>query len=214
MESPISGFPNLDEEEALSAAGYRHIAALDEAGRGAWAGPLYAAAVILPLERRDLAQALEGVRDSKLLRPKRREELLQTIRAVARAIGVGWASPQEIDDVGVVPATHMAMRRALAKLPLQPCALLIDHLQIPGLRVPQRSLSKADMRCLSVAAASIVAKVERDRYMAALDDQYPGYDMARHNGYGTRAHRQALAKLGPCAIHRMSWRPMREGWAK
>ena len=202
--------PDLHEELALYAAGHTHVAGVDEAGRGAWAGPVYAAAVVLPLGRDDLLDLLDGVRDSKQLSQGQREELLPVIREAAEAVGVGWADPAEVDDLGIVPATRRAMARAVAQLNGQVDALLIDYVRLPDLDLPQRSLPKADVHCLSVAAASLVAKVTRDRLMVALDDDFPGYGFARHKGYGTRQHREALARLGPLPIHRMSWRPMQE----
>jgi ribonuclease HII len=133
---------------------------------------------------------------------------------VAIAVGVGWAEASTIDRFGVVAATREAMSQALQALNRhmsgQAEALLIDHLVLPGVNLPQRSLPKADSRCLTVAAASIVAKVTRDDLMAALDEDYPGYGFARHKGYGTLQHRRALRELGPAPIHRMSWRPIRE----
>jgi ribonuclease HII len=209
--SPI---PDLAEEHTLRAAGHACVAGLDEAGRGAWAGPVCAAAVVLPLDREDLAHLLDGVRDSKLLTARRREVLLPVIYRVALAVGVGWAEPADVDQFGVVTATRQAMTRAVEALNGQMTgqaeALLIDHLQLPDLKLPQRALPKADCRCLTVAAASIVAKVERDRLMIALDEDYPGYGFARHKGYGTPQHRKALRELGPAPIHRMSWRPIRQ----
>ncbi|MEA3377253.1 MAG: ribonuclease HII [Chloroflexota bacterium] len=203
--------PDLSEERALQAVGFARVAGLDEAGRGAWAGPVCAGAVVLPLGDDRLPDLLDGVCDSKLLTAERREALLPTIYEVATAVGVGWGSPGEIDVWGVVPATRLAMARAVEELKGQVDALLVDYLQLPDLDLPQRSLAKADCLCLSVAAASIVAKVERDRLMIALNEDYPGYGLARHKGYGTPEHREALAELGPSWIHRVSWRPMREG---
>lgn len=198
--------PDLQEELALLAAGYARVAGLDEAGRGAWAGPVCAAAVVLPLERPDLRQVLNGVRDSKQLSPARREQLLAGILAVAEAVGVGWATPVEVDQVGIVKATRLAMARAVASLNGWVDALLVDYLTLSELDLPQRALAKADACCLSVAAASIVAKVERDRLMVALDRDFPGYGFAQHKGYGTSQHREALARLGPSPLHRTSWR--------
>lgn len=202
--------PNLDEELALRATGFNRVAGLDEAGRGAWAGPVCAAAVILPLEQPDLLNVLKGVRDSKELTPKQRDELLPIVRETALAVGVGWGEPDEVDEWGIILATRKAMGRAVERVEERVDALLVDHLRLPGLNLPQRSLPKADCRCLSVAAASIVAKVERDGLMIALDEDYPGYGFAQHKGYGTPQHREALARLGPSPIHRMSWRPMRQ----
>jgi ribonuclease HII len=201
--------PDLSQELALYAAGHTRVAGLDEAGRGAWAGPVCAAAVVLPLDRPDLLDSLAGVRDSKQLGPARREALLPLVLEVADAVGVGWATPGEVDELGIVPATRRAMVRAVGQLGVQVDALLIDHVRLPSIDLPQRALPRADDRCLSVAAASIVAKVERDRLMVALDGEFPGYGLARHKGYGTRQHREALARLGPSSIHRTSWRPFR-----
>jgi len=200
--------PNLREELSLFNAGHTRVAGLDEAGRGAWAGPVCAAAAVLPLEQTDLHDLLAGVRDSKQLSPARREALLPLILEVAEQVGVGWATPGEVDEVGIVPATRRAFARAVARLDGQVDALLLDYVRLPELDVPQRALPKADARCLSVAAASIVAKVTRDRLMVALDEDFPGYGFAHHKGYGTRQHREALDRLGPCPIHRMSWRPL------
>ena len=202
--------PDLCEELALCAAGHTRIAGLDEAGRGAWAGPLCTAAVVLPLGRADLPEALASVRDSKLLSPAQREALLPVVLEVAEAVGVGWASPAEVDEWGIVPATRRAMARAVTQLDGHVDALLVDYVRLPDLNLPQRALPKADAHCLSVAAASIVAKVTRDRLMVKLDRDFPGYGFARHKGYGTHQHREALARLGPSPIHRMSWRPLRE----
>lgn len=202
--------PDLREERALQAAGALRVAGLDEAGRGAWAGPVCAAAVVLPLQRPDLLEILASVRDSKLLTPARRETLWATVRRTALGCGVGWATPAEVDELGIVCATQMAMVRALGQLTDAVDALLIDHLRLPEIALPQRALPHADARCLSVAAASIVAKVERDRLMEALDGDFPGYGFARHKGYGTRQHGEALRRWGPTPLHRMSWRPLLE----
>jgi ribonuclease HII len=206
--------PDLQEELGLRAAGYGRVAGVDEAGRGSWAGPVFAAAVVLSVERADLSDLLAGVRDSKLLTAGRRESLFPCIVNVAEAVGIGQASAQEIDDWGIVPATQRAMARAVAQLQTTVDALLIDYLVLPDLSIHQRALPKADVRCLSVAAASIVAKVARDRHMVALDEQFPGYGFARHKGYGTPEHREALARLGPTPMHRLSWEPLREANAQ
>jgi ribonuclease HII len=200
--------PDLREELLLCSAGHRRVAGIDEAGRGPWAGPVCAAAVVLPLSQHDLPTLLSGVRDSKTLSPSRRDALLPRITDVAETIGVGWALSGEVDAVGIVTATQRAMKRALARLIGPVDALLIDYVDLSGYHLPQRSLAKADLKCLSVAAASIVAKVARDRLMVRLDRAYPGYGFATHKGYGTQRHAEALARLGPCPIHRMSWRPL------
>jgi len=201
--------PDLCQEWALYRQGYTRIAGVDEVGRGPWAGPVYAAAVVLPLETPDLCERLAGVCDSKCLSPAVRETLAPRIWELALAVGLGSSSAAEIDACGIVEATRRAMMRAVEALPGGADALLIDHLRLPALGLPQVALPKADARCLSVAAASIVAKVERDRLMCRLDGEYPGYGFAAHKGYGTLAHRRALARLGPSPIHRMSWAPLR-----
>jgi ribonuclease HII len=201
--------PSLKLERQFRARGCALVAGVDEAGRGAWAGPVVAAAVILPLARRDLAVALQGVNDSKQLRPRVRERLYDVVRTVALAVGVGGAGPSEIDRAGIVAATRAAMERALAMLNPPPDALLIDGWHLHALTaLPQRALNYGDSISLSIAAASIIAKVSRDRAMAALDAQYPGYDFARHKGYGTRAHRTALEQLGVTEAHRRSYAPV------
>jgi ribonuclease HII len=181
---------------------------LDEAGRGAWAGPVYAAAVLLPLDQADLHAALEGVKDSKLLSPARREALVEVIYDVALGVGIGAATASEIDALGIVPSTRLAMARAIERLTPSPEALLLDYIELPGVNLPQRALAKADLHCLSVAAASIIAKVRRDQWMMLVEQWYRGYGFSRHKGYGTAAHRAALAQLGPSALHRKSWAPI------
>jgi ribonuclease HII len=202
--------PTLEVELALCVQGHRFVAGLDEAGRGAWAGPVVAAAVVLPLDRSDLEHALSGVRDSKQLSPLARDRLLDVIRQTALGIGVGVSAPAVVDREGVVPATRRAMQQALVRLSPQPECLIIDHVQLKSVPLPQIAFPKADARSLSVAAASIVAKVTRDRLMGLLDRCYPGYEFARHKGYGTAAHRAALVDLGPTPIHRMSYAPLRD----
>jgi ribonuclease HII len=206
--------PTLRQEARLSARGCRLIAGLDEAGRGSWAGPVVAAAVVLPVQELlakrsgSLAKLLAGVRDSKQLTPKQREEIEPRIRAAALAVGVGSVPPKEIDRLGIVAATRQAMALALADLSLIPDFLLIDALFLPDVHIPQKSIVKGDTLSLSIAAASIVGKVWRDRLMIALDAEYPGYGFARHKGYGTPQHRVALAQHGPSPIHRFSFAPL------
>ena len=186
----------------------QRVAGLDEAGRGAWAGPVVAAAVILPADER-VRGALAGARDSKQLSPAAREKLALRIRDAAMAVGVGRAGQQEIDALGIVPATRLAMQRALAALSIAPQALIIDALPLPGVALPQDAFPYADARSLSVAAASIIAKVTRDRWMADVAEaDFPGYGFAQHKGYGTRQHRAALARLGVCPLHRCTFRPV------
>ncbi len=200
--------PNLDIEKEIWATGQRHVAGLDEAGRGAWAGPVVAAAVILPPSRGDLTDALAGVRDSKLLSPRQREAQIPVIRETCVAVGIGMASARFIDRCGIVAATQQAMLMALHNLLIPPQYLLIDALHLPGVSTPQRALPKGDLRVLSIAAASILAKVFRDHLMIALDRYRPGYAFASHKGYGTAAHHAALSLLGPSTVHRLSFAPM------
>jgi ribonuclease HII len=199
--------PSLNEERAFWSAGFGLVAGLDEAGRGAWAGPVVAAAVILPCDER-VADALAGVTDSKQLAPARREALRGRIQQVALSWAVGSASSTEIDALGILAASQLAMARAVSGLSPAPEALLIDALTLPALALPQRAFVRADALSLSVAAASILAKTTRDALMCELDRELAGYGFARHKGYGTRDHRQALRRLGPCPIHRHTFRPL------
>lgn len=200
--------PDLVLERQLQKEGFASIAGLDEAGRGAWAGPLMAAAVILPLGRPDLAEILHGVRDSKQMTPAQRSRWAGAIREVAVAIGVGHCLPEEVDDLGPLVATRLAMERALTGLSLVPGHLLIDYLRLPEVSLPQTSLPQGDARVLSIAAASVIAKVTRDQWMVSLEEAYPGYGFARHKGYGTSQHRSALLRLGPSPVHRRSFSPV------
>lgn len=201
--------PTLEVERRLWAEGYQYLAGLDEAGRGPWAGPVIAAAVVLPPNTPDLEDQLAGVNDSKRLTPPQREVYFRRIHEVALAVGVGQATPQEIDRLGIVEATKLAMRRAIERLPRVPDYLLIDHLSL-ALPIPQESFVRGDARVLSIAAASIVAKVVRDDIMRAYDAQFPGYGFARHKGYGTAEHQRALRQFGATPIHRRTWEPVRQ----
>jgi ribonuclease HII len=212
MRNPSDGKPrpDLDVEHELIGDDCSLIAGLDEAGRGAWAGPVVAGAVILPLDRHDLAEALVGVRDSKQMTPTQREFWALTIRQIALAVGLGVASSQEVDQLGLIAATREAMARAIIDLGKQPEHLLIDHLPLPEIPLPQTVLTRGDARSLSIAAASVIAKIARDHMMVDLDEHHPGYGFARHKGYGTAQHRAALAHLGPCPSHRFSYAPVAE----
>ncbi len=200
--------PGLTHERDLAA--YGPVAGLDEAGRGAWAGPVVAGAVILPVERADLQQALKGVRDSKLCTPLQREHLYPVVLEVALAVAAGVADPGEIDRLGIVGATRLAMHRALVALRIQPSALLIDgqHMRLPASPLPQRCLSFGERHSLSIAAASIIAKVTRDRLMVEAETKYAGYGFAQNKGYGTAQHSLALQAIGPCDFHRRSFAPV------
>jgi ribonuclease HII len=214
MRSSALKTASLAHERDLRARGVSTIIGLDEAGRGAWAGPVVAGAVCLPLERDDLLALLSGVRDSKQLTPHRRAHLASRIVRVAAAWGVGTATSAEIDAIGIVPATRLAMERALAAAlvaaPLmRPAFLLLDAINWPQLALPHRALVRGDQQSLSIAAASIVAKVTRDQLMTDLDRHYPNYGFASHKGYGTAAHRAALAAYGMTPAHRASFAPLR-----
>jgi len=183
--------------------GYRLIAGLDEAGRGPLAGPVVAAAVILPTRCR-----LAGVDDSKQVSESARVHLYEVIIRRARAVGVGIATEQEIDCLSILEATRLAMRRALASLTPQADCLLIDAVILSNLAIPSRPIIKGDTLSISIAAASIVAKVTRDRMMAVYHQIYPDYNFLSHKGYGTEEHLQRLAQYGPCAIHRRTFAPV------
>jgi len=195
-------FPTLEFEQNLWKAGLTRIAGIDEAGRGAWAGPVAAAAVILPVDL-SLMQTLSRVRDSKLMTPLARETWAPRIKEAAVSWGVGFASAEEIDTLGILPATKVAALRALENL--LPDYLLTDYLIFPEIDLPQTALVKGDQRSLSVAAASVLAKTARDALMRKLDGQFPGYGFAQHKGYGTRLHQEAMNKLRRCEIHRKSF---------
>lgn len=210
--------PNLEYELAFWRDGYECVAGLDEVGRGALAGPVVAAAVIFrPLEpraarrwtRSKIFRDLARVNDSKQLSSATRQELFEPIRACARACAIGAASHLEVDDLGIVRASRLAMRRALDALAVTPDALVLDALVLPDLDVPQQGIIRGDALSLSIAAASILAKVTRDHLMCNLDAALPGYHFSEHKGYGTSAHLAALTALGPSPIHRRTFAPLR-----
>lgn len=201
--------PNLSLELPLWRGGVSRLAGLDEAGRGAWAGPVAAAAVILPVNE-SLLKILQGVRDSKQMTPLQRARWSEKIQEISITWGVGMSSNQEIDALGIVPATRLAMQRALQALQVSPDHLLIDALRLPEIEQPQTCLPHGDAISLSIAAASVLAKTARDTHMMTLDSQYPGYGFARHKGYGTAVHSTALQRLGACALHRFSFAPLKQ----
>jgi ribonuclease HII len=197
-------FPDLKFERSLWKKGLRWIGGIDEAGRGAWAGPVSAAVVILPREP-SLSRTLRGVRDSKQMTPLQREAWAPRIKEIALAWSVGFASAEEIDTIGILPATKLAATRAIESLSLSPDYLITDYLIFPEIPLPQTALVKGDRRSLTVAAASVLAKTARDTLMRKMDSEYPEYGLARHKGYGTPQHRAALAHWGMCSIHRKSF---------
>ncbi len=200
--------PTLEHELALQAQGYHMLAGLDEAGRGCWAGPVVAAAVMLGPAVFANPSLLAGVDDSKQLTALAREEGYRRIYSYATGIGVGLVPAYLIDAYGIVAATRLAMLTALLQLPYLPEALLIDALRLPNLSLPQLDLIKGDARSLSIAAASLVAKVTRDRLMRTADRAFPHYGFAAHKGYGTAAHQRALQTYGPCPLHRHTFAPL------
>ena len=192
--------PGREIEDALRAEGFETVCGVDEAGRGPLAGPVCAAAVILPR-----GVTIEGLDDSKKLTEKRREALYDVIIAAAEAYGVAFADVEEIEELNILGATYLAMNRAIAALDAGIDLALIDGNRNAGIEYPSRCIVKGDAKCVSIAAASVLAKVTRDRYMRALAEKYPGYGFERHKGYGTEAHYAAIRALGPCPEHRPSF---------
>lgn len=202
-ETPLTG-PNMQEEEAERAAGNYTVCGIDEAGRGPLAGPVVTAAVILPP-----GYELPGLNDSKKLTARKRELLYTALMEDARVLKcIAQATVEEIDKLNILRATHLAMARAAQGLPAPPDICLIDGLPVPGFPLPSRSIVKGDARCLSIAAASILAKVHRDHYMQKLANEYPQYGFERHAGYGTKAHMQAIQIHGITPHHRRSFAPV------
>jgi ribonuclease HII len=200
--------PDLSLENDLWKNQIDLIAGLDEAGRGAWAGPVVAAAVILPRDP-SIPVKLAGARDSKQLRPDQRSKLEPLIKQSVLTWGVGFASCQEIDELGILPATRLAMMRALDDLKMKPSHLLIDALFLPEIEISQTSLIKGDQRSLSIAVSSILAKTARDRWMVEYSKQAEAYAFEHNKGYGTRAHLAALERCGPCPQHRRYYAPIK-----
>ncbi len=198
--------PSEEFEGEARRRGFGRIAGLDEAGRGPLAGPVVAAAVVLPRGCR-----LMGLNDSKQLSSHERERLFEEIHARALGIGIGEASATEIDRINILQATRLAMTRALEALFPQPDCLLLDALRLPSISIPQRPIIKGDRLSISIAAASIIAKVYRDRRMGEYHQQFPQYEFQQHKGYGTSRHLSLLQQWGPCRIHRHSFRPLSQG---
>jgi ribonuclease HII len=196
--------PDFSFEVALWNLGLLWVAGIDEAGRGALAGPVAAAAVIFPVDL-TLSRRLAGVRDSKQMTALERQDWAERLPDLVLTYGVGFASHQEIDEFGIVPSTRLAVQRALEQLDVLPEHLLVDYLDLPGWEAPQTPLVKGDARSLSIAAASIFAKTARDALLCQYDREYPGYGFAAHKGYGTGRHRSAIERLGFSPIHRRSF---------
>lgn len=192
--------PTFQYERALLQDGYEAVVGVDEAGAGALAGPLVAGAVMLPLDSR-----IGGLRDSKTLSEKQKEELYEMVLQKSHAWGVGIVSVQEIYDLGLRPANLLAMKRAVEMIPSADFAL-VDAWEIKGLSIPQKGIVKGDAKVKSIAAASIIAKVTRDRIMKGEAEKYPEYGFDRHVGYGTKLHREMIEVHGPCPIHRLRYK--------
>jgi ribonuclease HII len=200
----MTDVPGLHLEQALWQKGIQHIGGLDEAGRGAWAGPVMAAVVVLPNDSR-IRLTLSGVRDSKQMTPRQREHWAVEIKSVSITWSVGIASAAEIDAIGILPATRAAMTRAIESLPLTPEHFLFDFIHWKDCPYPGEKLVKGETQSLSIAAASVLAKTARDAFMRELDAEYKEYSFARHKGYGTKIHQEAIARLGLSPIHRKSY---------
>lgn len=201
-----SNIPNLEYEQHLWQTGIKNIAGIDEAGRGPLAGPVVAAAVIFD----EHSGIIEGINDSKRLTPKKREALYDVIMENAKSVGVGIVDSEEIDRINILQATYKAMRKSVGRLNVKPDHLLIDGKPIPDKIYPSTAIVGGDTKCYSIAAASIIAKVYRDRLMRELDTVFPHYGFAKHKGYGTKQHRNAIEKYGPCPIHRKSFAGVKE----
>jgi ribonuclease HII len=202
--------PDLSFERKLWDQGLKFVAGVDEAGRGALAGPVAAGAVVLSSEAPDLFNDLHGVRDSKEMLPEARDTWAGVIKSVAVGWGVGFASAVEIDQIGIVSATCLAASRALAKLNGIVEHILVDYITLPAVSIAQTPLIKGDARSLTIASASVLAKTARDALLIQMDKEFPGYQFAKNKGYGTQAHRQAVSELGPCGQHRCSFSSIAE----
>lgn len=201
MASKKNRLSTLGERERELWHYFKYIAGVDEAGRGALAGPVYAGAVILP------PFSFISVADSKLLTPKEREELFEKIKMEALSWSYGYATVEEIEEKGILNATFLAMKRAIEGLKIKPEYVLVDgKIPIPDLNIPQETIVKGDRKCLNIASASIVAKVLRDKFMKELDKTYPGYGFGKHKGYATKEHREMIRYLGSLGIHRKNFR--------
>jgi len=199
--------PGLTRELGLWETGYKTVGGIDEAGRGSWAGPVYAAVVVFSPEAIP-SELIGHVRDSKQLSAGQRQKLARAIKGTSLDWGIGHATNKEIDSLGIVPATKLAARRAVMRLIRPPDFLLLDYLIIEELTMPQVALVRGDQQVLSIAAASILAKTRRDDRMNQMDNLYPAYSFKTNKGYGTEVHQRALKLVGVCPIHRMSFKPM------
>ena len=201
----IPPYPTLEFEKIQWQQGCQTVAGLDEAGRGALAGPLFAAAVILPADQLDLEKKLLGVRDSKQMTAFEREQMAPIIKATAVDWAIAWVEPIEIDNLGMAKAGRLVFQRAIEELNQFPMHLLIDYFKLPEVEVPQTSLTKGDQRSLSIACASVLAKQARDQRMVELSAEFDGYYFAQNKGYGSPDHLQAIIEQGLCPLHRNSF---------
>lgn len=193
-------FMTYEYENSALEKGFEYVCGIDEAGRGPLAGPVYAAAVILPN-----GIVIDGLNDSKKLTEKKREKLFDVIIENAVAYGIGSASEKEIDEINILQATFLAMKRAVENMQISPDYAFVDGNRDPMLDIPTETVVKGDAKVPSIAAASILAKVSRDRMMYEMDKKYPQYSFAKHKGYGTKVHVEALKEYGPCEIHRRTF---------
>ena len=202
--STLPKYPDLKIEKRLWEKGFLNLGGIDEAGRGALAGDVAVAVVILP-NISDLTRILAGVRDSKQMTQRQREVFEPIIKDIAVAWGIAFSPPEEIDKIGILPATKLAAKRAVENLAISPDYLITDYLALPKIDLPQKKIIKGDMRSLTIASASVLAKTARDAKMRELDEEYPGYEFAQHKGYGTKKHRSAIQKLGKSIVHRQTF---------
>lgn len=201
----IPPFPTLEFEKIQWQQGCQTVAGLDEAGRGALAGPLFAAAVSLPADQLDLEKELLGVRDSKQMTAFEREQMAPIIKSIAVDWAIAWVEPIEIDNLGMAKAGRLVFRKAISELKQPPTHLLIDYFKLPEVAIPQTSLTKGDQRSLSIACASVLAKQARDQRMVELSNEYPAYHFAQNKGYGSPDHLQVIIEQGLCPLHRHSF---------
>ncbi len=202
--STLPKYPDLKIEKRLWKKGFLNLGGIDEAGRGALAGDVATAVVLLPNISK-LTRILAGVRDSKQMTQRQREHFEPIIKEIAIAWGIAFSTPEEIDEIGILPATKLAAKRAVESLSISPDYLITDYLSLPCINIPQEKFIKGDMRSLTIASASVLAKTARDAKMRALDEKYPAYGFAQHKGYGTKKHRSAIQKLGKSIVHRQSF---------
>jgi len=201
---------SLQEEKKLFSAGYKLISGIDEVGRGPLAGPVVSACVLIPAGFEIKDKRLLDVKDSKKLSEKKREELFDIIIETFSGVGIGSCDQETIDRINILEASFLSMKKALGDLRTKPEYILVDgKFKIPNLSLNQKSIIKGDSLVFSIALASIVAKVTRDRFMKKMDEKYPEYGFAKHKGYGTKIHLEALKKYGPCPIHRKSFGPVK-----